>query len=188
MSIRREKVEDTKDLKDQYQYRLIVRTSEVCTECLCLRVCVCVTGNSEWQNSDDSECAQVHSSPTFRHLSPSLPWLLPSLPPPFPTPFSSFYWKIPPAQSWCIKAKQNTGSSIQCSLPSYWAIFPLRCVKCLQCVKWCAGDLDQILALNCYMLSGKILWFLIIRLFSKNFFIGHDGSHMIKNSITFNSV
>lgn len=29
ISIRREKLEDTKDLKDQYQYRLIVRTSEV---------------------------------------------------------------------------------------------------------------------------------------------------------------
>lgn len=29
VSIRREKLEDTKDLKDQYQYRLIVRTSEV---------------------------------------------------------------------------------------------------------------------------------------------------------------
>ncbi|XP_061575394.1 signal-induced proliferation-associated 1-like protein 3 isoform X2 [Cololabis saira] len=31
VSIRREKVEDTKDLKDQYQYRLIVRTSELVT-------------------------------------------------------------------------------------------------------------------------------------------------------------
>lgn len=31
VSIRREKLDDTKDLKDQYQYRLIVRTSEVCT-------------------------------------------------------------------------------------------------------------------------------------------------------------
>lgn len=31
VSIRREKLEDTKDLKDQYQYRLIVRTSEVWT-------------------------------------------------------------------------------------------------------------------------------------------------------------
>lgn len=31
VSIRREKLEDTKELKDQYQYRLIVRTSEVCT-------------------------------------------------------------------------------------------------------------------------------------------------------------
>jgi len=29
VSIRREKLDDTKDLKDQYQYRLIVRTSEV---------------------------------------------------------------------------------------------------------------------------------------------------------------
>lgn len=37
VSIRREKLEDTKDLKDQYQYRLIVRTSEVCTIC---RQCV----------------------------------------------------------------------------------------------------------------------------------------------------
>lgn len=34
VSIRREKLEDTKDLKDQYQYRLIVRTSEVCTDLL----------------------------------------------------------------------------------------------------------------------------------------------------------
>lgn len=32
VSIRREKLEDTKDLKDQYQYRLIVRTSEVCKD------------------------------------------------------------------------------------------------------------------------------------------------------------
>lgn len=32
VSIRREKLEDTKDLKDQYQFRLIVRTSEVCTD------------------------------------------------------------------------------------------------------------------------------------------------------------
>uniref|UniRef100_A0A8C9YFW3 Signal induced proliferation associated 1 like 3 n=1 Tax=Sander lucioperca TaxID=283035 RepID=A0A8C9YFW3_SANLU len=31
VSIRREKLEDTKDLKDQYQYRLIVRTSELVT-------------------------------------------------------------------------------------------------------------------------------------------------------------
>uniref|UniRef100_A0A8C4DD95 Signal-induced proliferation-associated 1 like 3 n=1 Tax=Dicentrarchus labrax TaxID=13489 RepID=A0A8C4DD95_DICLA len=31
LSIRREKLEDTKDLKDQYQYRLIVRTSELVT-------------------------------------------------------------------------------------------------------------------------------------------------------------
>uniref|UniRef100_A0A671W010 Signal induced proliferation associated 1 like 3 n=1 Tax=Sparus aurata TaxID=8175 RepID=A0A671W010_SPAAU len=31
ISIRREKLEDTKDLKDQYQYRLIVRTSELVT-------------------------------------------------------------------------------------------------------------------------------------------------------------
>ncbi|XP_036005396.1 signal-induced proliferation-associated 1-like protein 3 isoform X2 [Fundulus heteroclitus] len=31
VSIRREKVEDTKDLKDQYQYRIIVRTSELVT-------------------------------------------------------------------------------------------------------------------------------------------------------------
>ncbi|KAM9318088.1 signal-induced proliferation-associated 1-like protein 3 [Pholidichthys leucotaenia] len=31
LSIRREKVEDTKDLKDQYQYRLIVRTNELMT-------------------------------------------------------------------------------------------------------------------------------------------------------------
>lgn len=39
VSIRREKLEDTKDLKDQYQYRLIVRTSEVCTICpLCVFV------------------------------------------------------------------------------------------------------------------------------------------------------
>lgn len=37
VSIRREKLEDTKDLKDQYQYRLIVRTSEVCKIC---RLCV----------------------------------------------------------------------------------------------------------------------------------------------------
>lgn len=34
VSIRREKLEDTKDLKDQYQYRLIVRTNEVCTDLL----------------------------------------------------------------------------------------------------------------------------------------------------------
>lgn len=33
VSIRREKLDDTKDLKDQYQYRLIVRTSEVCAVC-----------------------------------------------------------------------------------------------------------------------------------------------------------
>ncbi|XP_024911026.1 signal-induced proliferation-associated 1-like protein 3 [Cynoglossus semilaevis] len=31
VSIRREKLEDTKDLKDQYQYRLIIRTSELVT-------------------------------------------------------------------------------------------------------------------------------------------------------------
>ncbi|XP_058489745.1 signal-induced proliferation-associated 1-like protein 3 isoform X2 [Solea solea] len=31
VSIRREKLEDTKDLKDQYQYRLVVRTSELIT-------------------------------------------------------------------------------------------------------------------------------------------------------------
>ncbi|XP_068441106.1 signal-induced proliferation-associated 1-like protein 3 isoform X2 [Clinocottus analis] len=31
VSVRREKLEDTKDLKDQYQYRLIVRTSELVT-------------------------------------------------------------------------------------------------------------------------------------------------------------
>ena len=31
VSVRREKLDDTKDLKDQYQYRLIVRTSEVHT-------------------------------------------------------------------------------------------------------------------------------------------------------------
>ncbi|XP_028320060.1 signal-induced proliferation-associated 1-like protein 3 isoform X2 [Gouania willdenowi] len=31
ISIRREKLEDTKDLKDQYQYRLIIRTSELVT-------------------------------------------------------------------------------------------------------------------------------------------------------------
>ncbi|XP_071783592.2 signal-induced proliferation-associated 1-like protein 3 [Centroberyx gerrardi] len=31
MSLRREKLDDTKDLKDQYQYRLIVRTSELVT-------------------------------------------------------------------------------------------------------------------------------------------------------------
>ncbi|XP_072248510.1 signal-induced proliferation-associated 1-like protein 3 isoform X2 [Leuresthes tenuis] len=31
VSIRRERVEDTKDLKDQYQYRLVVRTSELVT-------------------------------------------------------------------------------------------------------------------------------------------------------------
>lgn len=30
LSIRREKLDDTKDLKDQYQYRIIFRTSEVC--------------------------------------------------------------------------------------------------------------------------------------------------------------
>ncbi|XP_028274594.1 signal-induced proliferation-associated 1-like protein 3 isoform X2 [Parambassis ranga] len=36
VSIRREKLEDTKDLKDQYQYRLIVRTSELVT----LRGCI----------------------------------------------------------------------------------------------------------------------------------------------------
>lgn len=38
VSIRREKLDDTKDLKDQYQYRLIVRTSEVMhrsAECVC---------------------------------------------------------------------------------------------------------------------------------------------------------
>lgn len=29
VSIRREKLEDTKDLKDQFQYRLILRTNEV---------------------------------------------------------------------------------------------------------------------------------------------------------------
>lgn len=29
VSIRREKLDDTKELKDQYQYRLIIRTSEV---------------------------------------------------------------------------------------------------------------------------------------------------------------
>lgn len=34
VSIRREKLEDTKDLKDQYQYRLIVRTNEVCADLL----------------------------------------------------------------------------------------------------------------------------------------------------------
>ncbi|MEQ2160637.1 hypothetical protein GOODEAATRI_001451, partial [Goodea atripinnis] len=33
VSIRREKVEDSNDLKDQYQYRIIVRTSEVCSMC-----------------------------------------------------------------------------------------------------------------------------------------------------------
>ncbi|XP_072319868.1 signal-induced proliferation-associated 1-like protein 3 [Eucyclogobius newberryi] len=36
VSIRREKLDDTKDLKDQYQYRLIVRTSELVT----LRGCI----------------------------------------------------------------------------------------------------------------------------------------------------
>lgn len=29
VSVRREKLDDTKELKDQYQYRLIIRTSEV---------------------------------------------------------------------------------------------------------------------------------------------------------------
>lgn len=46
VSIRREKLEDTKDLKDQYQYRLIVRTSEVWT----IRR-VWVTGMSQCENA-----------------------------------------------------------------------------------------------------------------------------------------
>lgn len=38
LSIRREKLDDTKDLKDQYQYRVIFRTSEVCIRAACVHL------------------------------------------------------------------------------------------------------------------------------------------------------
>lgn len=43
LSIRRERLDDTKELKDQYQYRLIVRTSEVGADLL---VSMAMTGDT----------------------------------------------------------------------------------------------------------------------------------------------
>lgn len=66
LSIRREKLDDTKDLKDQYQYRLIVRTSEVCTD---LPFVVACLGMSEPCTSI-SVHAQFNSLATFILPSP----------------------------------------------------------------------------------------------------------------------
>lgn len=104
LSIRREKLEDTKDLKDQYQYRLIVRTSEVCA-----RVFMCLY-------ADHGVSSQSLLITQLLSVSPGLPVTraliitFPLSPRPSAHPSSALcQWKIPPAQSKHIKAKPNTG-------------------------------------------------------------------------------
>lgn len=61
LSIRREKLEDTKDLKDQYQYRLIVRTSEVC---VCVFMCLYADHGGFQSESVNYSTAFSFSRPT----------------------------------------------------------------------------------------------------------------------------
>lgn len=107
LSIRREKLEDTKDLKDQYQYRLIVRTSEVCV-CVCLCVYMLITGVS----SQSLLITQLLSVSPGLPVTRALIITFPLSPRPSAHPSSALcQWKIPPAQSKHIKAKPNTGCS-----------------------------------------------------------------------------
>lgn len=106
LSIRREKLEDTKDLKDQYQYRLIVRTSEVC---VCVFMCLYADHGGFQSESVNYSTAFSFSRPTC-DTCPH--YNLPSVPSPLCYPSSALcQWKIPPAQSKHIKAKPNTGCS-----------------------------------------------------------------------------
>lgn len=62
LSIRREKLEDTKDLKDQYQYRIIFRTSEVCITEKNVQIKLIKPGSCSNQDHD----RMIHS-PTNTH-------------------------------------------------------------------------------------------------------------------------
>lgn len=105
LSIRREKLEDTKDLKDQYQYRLIVRTSEVC-------VCVFMCLYADHGGFQSVLITQLLSVSPGLPVTRALIITFPLSPRPSAHPSSALcQWKIPPAQSKHIKAKPNTGCS-----------------------------------------------------------------------------
>lgn len=110
VSIRREKLDDTKDLKDQYQYRIIVRTSEVWSSaCVYFEdfrvmrhwwVSMSVHTRVNYLLSFTSLCVPTCSSPYP---------LCPCFNLPLHPRSRLCQWKIPPAQSQCSKAKPNTG-------------------------------------------------------------------------------